>query len=276
SCVTNLAPDHLNRYRDMEDYASAKQEIYRYQRPEDVAVLNHDDPIVRAFAEDCPAEVRWFGQQIEAQRGAWLRAGQLVLRGEGERRVLRADEVALPGAHNVSNALAVAALADANRLPAEQIAEGLRTFTGLPDRMELVRAVDGVRWVNDTTSTVPASTVAALRSVDGPVVLIAGGASKRVGFAELAEEICARVSALVLLEGTATEELQTEIYKRCPCLETSVHGDLESAVQLAAERSRPGYTVLLSPACASFGMFDNEFQRGELFRQAVNRLDSHG
>jgi UDP-N-acetylmuramoylalanine--D-glutamate ligase len=274
SCVTNLTPDHLNRYRDMEDYADAKREIVRYQKPEDVAVLNSDDPVVSGFAADTSARVRWFGSGPLPGAGVRLTGDALVSVGDAERPLARVQELRLPGRHNALNAAAAATLALSLDVPFEQIAEGLRTFAGLADRMELVAELGGVRYVNDTTSTVPASTVAALRSTEGRVVLIAGGASKRVPFGEVAEEICRRVSRLVLLEGSATPELQTEVYRRCPSLATTVHDSLQSAVEAAREAARPGDTVLFSPACASFGMFDNEFQRGDFFRSAVRGLES--
>jgi UDP-N-acetylmuramoylalanine--D-glutamate ligase len=272
SCVTNLSPDHLNRYRDMEDYAEAKRAIYRWQRPEDVAAFNWSDPVVSRFPEDCPARVRWFGSERPPGEGGYISQQMLILTDDGERELLPVRELRLRGEHNALNGLAAAVLARANGLPDEQIAEGLRSFPGIPDRMELVATLGGVRFINDTTSTVPASTVAALRSVEGRVLLIAGGASKQTPFDEVAEEICRRVDRLLLLEGNATPDLQTEVYNRCPRLATSVHGDLQSAVEEAHERARDGDTVLLSPACASFGMFDNEFQRGEVFRRAVRGL----
>lgn len=273
SCVTNLAPDHLNRYRNMEDYAEAKRAIYRYQSSADVAVFNHDDPVVSGFAADCPAGVRWFGMGPAPGEGARVSGNRLVLTDGRVRSLAALDDLQLPGRHNQLNALAVAALADANGIPDEQIAEGLCSFAGLPDRMERVAQVGGVGYINDTTSTVPASTIAALQSLEGPLILIAGGASKRVGFSEVAGVICRRVRRLILLEGAATEELQTEVYKRCPNLETSLHSSLNSAVEAAHQHARRGDTVLLSPACASFGMFENEFQRGELFRRAVRQLE---
>ena len=276
SCVTNIAPDHLNRYSDMADYASSKREIYRYQRPEDIAVLCWDDPVVRGFAADCPAQVRWFGLEEAPSEGAHVSAGWIVLRGAEASPLLPVGELGLRGPHNVLNALATAALADACGLPAEQIAEGLRTFKGLPDRMEPVAYINGVAYINDTTSTTPVSTIAALRTIEGPIALIAGGASKNVGFADLAPEICARVSYLALLEGSATDELQAAVNGCSGKLDTEVYGELQSAVSAAAERAGPGWTVLLSPACASFGMFDNEFQRGEQFRAAVRELGSKG
>lgn len=272
ACVTNIAPDHLNRYSSMESYIESKRAIYRYQSRTDTAVLNLSDPVVSRFAEDCPAEVRWFGGEPHGQPGGYIDGVSLVLTDGTPRRLLALDKLPLPGRHSAMNALAAAVLARANGLPDDQIAEGLVTFQGLPDRMELVATVDGVRYINDTTSTVPASTVAALQSVAGPVTLIAGGSSKNVGFEELAAVVCGRVSRLLLLEGAATEELQTVVYNRCPRLEIEVFGNLESAVQAAHERSRPGGTVLLSPACASFGMFENEFHRGRAFRSAVRNL----
>lgn len=273
SCVTNMAPDHLNRYRDMEDYANAKRVIYRYQSAEGYAIFNRDDPIVSRFAGDCPARVLWFSRERFPGDGAYLERKWVTLRREGkETRVVSAGEIGLPGEHNVINALAVVALASANDVPVDQIAEGLRKFRGLPHRMELVEEIEGVRYINDTASTVPVSTVTALRSLDSPIVLIAGGASKRVPFDGLANEICDRVRRLVLLEGSATSELQTEVYKRCPAIEMSVHDSLQSAVEDARREAKPGDTVLLSPACASFGMFDNEFQRGDIFRRIVREM----
>ena len=272
SCVTNIAPDHLNRYRDMEDYANSKRAIYRYQTRADVAVFNAGDPVVSRWSEDCPAEVRWFGPERPPGEGGYIVGGRLVLTDSHERALLPVRELPLPGEHNALNALAAAVLARANGLPDEQIAEGLRSFPGIPDRMEPVATVAGVRYVNDTTSTVPHSTIAALRSVEGPIVLIAGGATKHTPFGELAEEICGRVRLLLLLEGSATDDLRAEVRRRCPQLEMHLFDNLRSAVREAHGRARSGDTVLLSPACASFGMFDNEFQRSEVFRRAVREL----
>ncbi len=274
ACVTNLTPDHLNRYRDMEDYADAKRAISRYQTPEDVTVLNADDPVVRGFSGDCRAQVQWFGTDPSLREGVRVTDEGLRLCGEESALLLPLGELPLRGAHNALNAAAAATLARANRVPIDQITEGLRTFAGLRDRMELVAEIGGVRYINDTASTVPASTVAALQSVEGRVILIAGGASKRVPFDDVADEICKRAARLILLEGSATEELQTEVNRRCSTLASSLHGSLKSAVEAAHAEARPGDTVLFSPACASFGMFDNEFQRGELFRQAVRGLGS--
>ncbi len=277
SCVTNISPDHLNRYRDMDDYAEAKRAIYRYQPPHGTAVLNYSDPVVRSFAADCPARIAWFGVERPPGAGGYLKDDWLLLVHDGaEMPLLKQDELRLPGTHNALNALAAALLADSMGVPIELMQEGLRSFGGLPDRMELVAEVDGVRYINDTTSTVPTSTIAALRSIPGPTILIAGGSSKQLPFDEVAEEICRRASMLILLEGAATAELQTEVYKRCPTLETSVHQSLESAVEAAHERAERGHTVLLSPACASFGMFDNEFHRGQVFRAAVRDLQARG
>lgn len=274
SCVTNLTPDHLNRYRDMGDYAEAKRLIYRYQTPQDVTVLNADDPVVREFSTDCRAQVRWFGTDPSFTEGVRVTDEGLWLCGEDATLLLPLSELPLPGVHNALNAAAAAALARANNVPVAQIMEGLRTFEGLRDRMELVAEIGGVRYINDTTSTVPASTVAALQSVEGRIILIAGGASKQVPFDDVAEEICKRAARLILLEGSATDGLQTEVNSRCPKLASSLHGSLKSALEAAYAEARPGDTVLFSPACASFGMFDNEFQRGELFRQAVRELNT--
>jgi UDP-N-acetylmuramoylalanine--D-glutamate ligase len=184
--------------------------------------------------------------------------------------------IALPGRHNLANVLAATAAAALLGVPAACIAGGIATFRGLPDRLEVVRVVGDVTYINDTTSTAPAATVAALQSLERPVVLIAGGADKALDFAELAAA-ASGARAIVLLEGTATDKLESAL--RAAGAGSRIAGrfdNLPAAVQRAREIAQPGDTVLLSPGCASFGMFRHEFERGEHFRRVVAELAADG
>ena len=199
----------------------------------------------------------------------------------------------LPGEHNCANIAAAAALAKSFGVETEHIRNAIRNFTGVEHRLEFVRELDGVRYVNDTAATAPEAAIAALRSFDRPIVLIAGGADKNLPFDDLAREIVLRAKAVVLLNGTATPKLieaLARIDERPKTKDESftshdssfvlrpssfVHGpfdDFAEAIAAARALAAPGDLVLLSPGCASFGMFRNEFHRGEEFRRIVNQL----
>jgi UDP-N-acetylmuramoylalanine--D-glutamate ligase len=269
AAVTNISPDHLNRYRDLGEYAAAKKLIFRFQKPGDFLVLNADDPVVQSFAAEAQGTVVWFSRH-KSVTGAYL-AGERLLWQWGGRihAVARRDDVRLPGVHNLENALAAIAIAGVWGAPPEAMPEALRSFRGVEHRLELVAEVHGVRYVNDTTSTAPAAALAALAALEGPIVLIAGGADKNLDFGELGAAIAQRVKALVLLEGTATDKLAATVRAAKADLIAGRFNDLRAAVRAAQDIARPGDTVLLSPGCASFGMFANEFERGERFKAIV-------
>jgi len=288
ACVTNLSPDHLDRYGSMEEYGAAKKQIFLHQRRErgDAVVLNADDPVVRSWApETVGAEgPAWFSaRQSLAElptrdgRAAWW--DRDILRWGGELLCRRGD-IRLPGEHNLANVAAAAALTKLYRPPvkSDAIADGVAGFAGVPDRMELVRELGAVRFVNDTTATTETATVAALRALDAPVVLIAGGVDKGLPFDQLAQLLgdaartgAPRVRGIVLLEGTGTERLRAAL-EDAGARPEGVFDSLADAVRHARALARPGDVVLLSPACASFGMFVNEFDRGEQFRRIVREL----
>jgi UDP-N-acetylmuramoylalanine--D-glutamate ligase len=275
AAVTNLSPDHLNRYRDMADYADAKRILVKYQQPGDVAVLNADDPIVRTFAADTAARIIPFSLDGPSHHApsAYLDGEMLTWRTADGNAVplVRVADLQVPGRHNQANALCAAALALAAGVAVEDVQRALVDFWGVPDRQELVAVIDGVRYVNDTTATTPAATLAALEAIPGPIILIAGGADKRSDFSELAPVAAARTKGVVLLEGSATDNLAGAL---------AAHGaavvgrtdDFGAAIQAARAAAAPGDTVLLSPGCASFGMFRNEFDRGAQFRALIEGM----
>ena len=191
---------------------------------------------------------------------------------EGARSVLvAAAEIGVPGRHNLLNACCAAQLALLAGVPAPAVRAALREFRGVADRQELVATVDGVRFYNDTTATTPAATQVALDAVPGPLILIAGGADKRSDFTELAPAVASQCRGIVLLEGSATEALQAEL-ERAGARILARDNQFSRAVRTAFATAQPGDAVLLSPACASFGMFANEFDRGAQFRRIVQEI----
>jgi UDP-N-acetylmuramoylalanine--D-glutamate ligase len=248
--ITNLMPDHLNRYPTLADYYVAKEHIFRYQGPDDVLILNRDNPPSVALAETAPGRVIWFGAEDDVP-------------GSGAPR--------LRGRHNLANMAAATAAARTLGTPDEVIAQAMASFGGVPYRQELVHERDGVQFINDSAATTPDAVIAALGAVDRPVVLIAGGADKVLDFTALGQTIAAPgspVKAVVLLEGTATDKLAAAAGAKV----VGRFADFAAAVRHAAGLARTGEAVLLSPGCASFGMFVNEFDRGNQFNNLVRAL----
>jgi UDP-N-acetylmuramoylalanine--D-glutamate ligase len=272
--VTNLSPDHLDRYPGMEEYGEAKKPIFKYQQPGDWAVFNAGHRVVSSWAREAPAGVAWFGAGVEPRTpGVFVERGELVWHAPGGERMSLGPTSAIkvPGEHNLANAACAAACALLVGAPVEAVCAGLESFGGVRDRLEYLATIDGVRLYNDTTSTTPASTRVALRAVQGPVVLIAGGADKRLDFAELAPDVAQLAYEVVLLDGSATGLMERQFHEAGARIEGR-YGDLRSAVEAALRAAPAGGAVLLSPGTASFGMFLNEFDRGDKFRAIVESL----
>jgi UDP-N-acetylmuramoylalanine--D-glutamate ligase len=258
--LLNLAPDHLDRHGTYEDYVVAKLRIFSNQGNDDIAVAPADLPV-----EDlggCGRRVL-FG----AGPGPELseRAGHLWW---DEEPILRVDEIALPGAHNRENAMATAAVCLARGIEADAVAAGLRTFAGVPHRLERVVVQNGVSWVNDSKATNVASTIVALRSFAEPIHLIAGGRGKQQDFTPLEPLVAERCRAVYLIGEAATDLAEALAPGGIPLRQA---GDLEHAVALARTAARAGEVVLLSPACASFDQYPDFEARGEHFRALVDR-----
>ncbi|WP_110514639.1 UDP-N-acetylmuramoyl-L-alanine--D-glutamate ligase [Herpetosiphon llansteffanensis] len=245
ACVTNLSPDHLDRYGSMADYGLAKQQIFLYQNPDDVVVLPKHDLIVNTWANEAPGRVVWF----DGNEG-WP-MGQLQ------------------GQHNALNIAAAAALAQAYGIPDAAIRTAIEHFAGVEHRMELVREINGVRLINDTAATTPTAAAAALNSMTSPVILIAGGADKKLAWNPLVEAIqqSSHLKQLIILDGTGSPALSAALGS-----EQERYQAFEQAIRAAFSLAETGDTILLSPGAASFGMFRNEFHRGEEFRRIVGLL----
>ena len=269
--VMNLTPDHLDRHKTMEAYAAAKANIFKNQGPEEYLLLNKDDAIVAAMAAGAKSHVYYFSQQEILDEGIWLEDGNLVYRLDknGAPQVLiPAAEIGIVGSHNWQNAMAASLAALLMGQQPEIIAERLRAFKGVAHRMEPVATIDGVLYVNDSKGTNPDSTEKALGSYgERPIVLIAGGRNKGSDMAVLVPLMRAHCRGVVLV-GEATGDF-IDAFERTDYTAYVCADSFEDAVAKAREMAQSGDVVLLSPACASWDMFDNFEQRGDLFKELV-------
>ncbi|MEE0205648.1 MAG: UDP-N-acetylmuramoyl-L-alanine--D-glutamate ligase [Peptococcaceae bacterium] len=269
--VMNLTPDHLDRHKTMEAYAAAKANIFKNQGPEEYLLLNKDDAIVAAMAAGAKSHVYYFSQQEILDEGIWREDGNLVYRLDknGAPQVLiPAAEIGIVGSHNWQNAMAASLAALLMGQQPEIIAERLRAFKGVAHRMEPVATIDGVLYVNDSKGTNPDSTEKALGSYgERPIVLIAGGRNKGSDMAVLVPLMRAHCRGVVLV-GEATGDF-IDAFERTGYTDYVCADSFEDAVAKAREMAQSGDVVLLSPACASWDMFDNFEQRGDLFKELV-------
>jgi len=270
--VTNLAPNHLDVHRDMEEYVDAKRNIFAYQDSGDRLVLNADNEITAGFAKEARGSVALFSRRKTVEGGAYLRDKTVMCAG---RPVLTTDDILLPGLHNLENYMAAIAAVD-GLVPDEVVREYARTFGGVAHRIELVRELDGVRYYNDSIASSPSRTIAGLRSFDQKVILIAGGYDKHIPYDVLGPEITAHVKALLLTGDTAEKikaaTLAAPDYRegRPDILDCA---DLKDAVERARGLAQTGDVVILSPASASFDRFRNFEERGNCFKDLVNSLN---
>jgi UDP-N-acetylmuramoylalanine--D-glutamate ligase len=269
----NLSPDHLDRHGDMTSYARAKQRIFMNQVDGDLAILNHGDRSLASLTPPGRASVVRFvaGDRTDGQPDLWVEDGGVVVDG---RPLLPLADIPLLGSHNVANSMAAAAAALGLGLPAEVVAEGIRTFRGVTHRLEPVGTIGGVNFVNDSKATNVDATVTALRAFDQGVRIILGGSLKGEAFDDLAPAVASSCVAAYLI-GDSAGEVESAL---APAVAGGVGvtrcGDLETAVSAAFEDASPGETILLSPACASFDQFRDFEDRGDRFRRFVGVIDA--
>ena len=271
--VTNLAPNHLDVHRDMAEYVVAKENIFRHQSGEDVAVFNADNDITAEQSHRAPGRARLFSRQDEVADGVFLRGEDIVCRSRGhERVIMTAGDIKIPGVHNVENYMAAIAAVD-GLVPDEVIRRFAREFGGVEHRIELVRTYRGVRYYNDSIASSPSRTIAGLRSFHEKVILIAGGYDKHIPFDVLGPEIVEHVKLLVLCGATA-DKIRAAV-ENAPGYEPGKPEirdvtPFTAAVEAARDRAQPGDVVTLSPACAAFDQFKNFAERGKFFKSIVN------
>ena len=269
SVLLNVTDDHLDRHASFDEYCAAKARIFMNQRSADLAVISADDPAVRALAASINAEVFFFSQSHACENGAWHDGLFHFMRSRDRHQVtFDAAEARLQGAHNIENMLAAGSVGFLCGIPADIIRDVLLSFSGLPHRMEFVDEIQGIRFFNDSKGTNVGAVVKSLESLEGPIILIAGGKDKGGSYYPLEGLLKSKGRALVVL-GEAKERIAAELGHIVP---TVTVDSLEKAVAEAFARACPGDTVLFSPACASFDMFKSYAHRGQCFVDSVKKL----
>jgi UDP-N-acetylmuramoylalanine--D-glutamate ligase len=266
--LLNLTPDHLDRHGSFEQYGRAKARIFENQTESDAAVVNADDAAAPQYAPSV-SQVFWFSRQKRVASGCFLRGDEIAFRRDGSETVLlRREDIGLRGDHNVENVLAAAAAATLAGVEPSAIAEGVRSFAGVEHRIEFVATIAGVEYFNDSKATNVDATLKALDAFSGDLLVILGGKDKGCDYTILRKTLRQHTRA-VLLIGAAADKIEEQLGGVVP-IERA--GTMARAVELAAERARPGDTVLLAPACASFDQFESYEHRGRVFKQLVRGL----
>lgn len=275
---TNFFPDHLNYYESMEEYFSDKANIFCFQREDDTFVYHASDARLREAAASVFSSLFPFSAQDAHRDGIFFRGEDIIVRkDEQENVVAKISDIRIPGEHARLNMLAAIAATSAYGVSMEHLSDHLSSFTGVPHRLEYVGEKKGIRWYNDTAATVPDAAIAGMRSFDEPLILLGGGSDKNLSFDEMGRYIAetSNVLGVVLFSGDASEKLVTAL--------RSYNGDkkmlgmvssMKEAINLVLSRENPPKIALLSPGSASFGIFKNEFDRGDQFREQVEDLSS--
>lgn len=271
SAILNITPDHLNRHHTMENYVKAKQDITKNQTKEDYCVLNAEDPYTDAFLEQCPATVIMFSSQRELADGYFYADECIYKAVQGKKqKLMNIHEMRLLGMHNVENVMAAIAMADAYGADMEVILNVVRDFKAVEHRIEYVKTVRGVDYYNDSKGTNSDAAIKGIGAMVKPTYLIGGGYDKQSEYDEWIESFGGKVRKLVLLG--QTREKIADCAKKHGFTDYIFVDDLQQAVDYCAEHAKEGEAVLLSPACASWGMFPNYEVRGKMFKDMVNAL----
>lgn len=275
--ITNIYPDHLNYYPTMDDYVADKKNIFKYQEAEDFLFLNRDNEHWEKFQSEAIGQVGYFSfEKTDENLCVYVENDEIKYSNGGYAGVIcSVKDLVLRGSHNLHNALAASLAGVAIGILPKKIKEALKTFSPIAHRLEFVAEIEKVSYYNDSAATTPEATVAAVNSFSRPIVLICGGADKKLELSGMAREISQNelVEKIVLLKGTATEALENFLKQEGGWGKVAgTFDDFESAVEMASQSAREDSLVLLSPGCASFGMFANEFDRGDQFKEIVKKM----
>ena len=273
SAILNITPDHLNRHHTMENYQEAKKRIARNQGSGQVCVLNYEDGVLREFASQVKASVLFFSSARKLEEGIYLEGGRIVWAAGGEASVVCSTrDLQLIGKHNYENVMAAAAMALAFGVPMDEVREALASFTAVEHRIEYVASKHGVRYYNDSKGTNPDAAIQAIRAMEWPTLLIGGGYDKGSDYDAWIQAFGGKVKKLVLLGATREKIRDTAIRLGYPPEDILLTGSLQEAVDQCVLHAANGDAVLLSPACASWGMFQNYEERGEQFKEIVRAI----
>lgn len=271
--LTSIMPDHMNRYSSMEEYVADKRLIYSDQDAGCFTICNADDSWGRSFASETRAKVLWYSHTFKGLPGAWLdeapsRKGLFSNSGDQEKsEEILPQNILVPGSHQRMNMLASALVCRAYGTEPSKVSAAIATFKGVEHRLELFAEKDGISWYNDSAATIPQAVIAALNSFDKPIVLVTGGTDKNIDFTPV-QSAYSKAKFVILLSGTGTDKLKP-ILDGLGIAYAGPFNSIGRAVDEAVSHSVSGDVVVLSPGCASFGMFINEFDRGRKFKESV-------
>ena len=272
SAILNITPDHLNRHHTMENYAAAKEAIAKNQTEEQTCVLNYENEYTRDFGDRCPAHVVWFSSARKLSEGFYQDGEEIVQAKDGEiTRVMNIHDMNLVGTCNVENVMAAIAITQAMGVPMETILSVVRQFKAVEHRIEFVATKRGVDYYNDSKGTNPDAAIQGIKAMDRPTVLIGGGYDKESEYDEWIEAFDGKVKCLVLIG--QTREKIADCAKKHGVENIVLADSFEEAFKICVDQADSGDAVLLSPACASWGMFPNYEVRGKLFKELVNQLE---
>ena len=273
AALLNITEDHLNRHGTMAQYIKLKQRLFENQTERDVAVLNMDDPILNKMASKLKSRVAFFSRTQPVENGACVEDGKIVWRWDGVKSIVcDAEQILIPGPHNLENALAATAVASVMGVPSPVIRHTLQSFTGVEHRIEKVRVFQGVVYINDSKGTNVDSTIKAVQSMKAPTVILLGGYDKHTDFEPLCKEIVASPNiAHAVVMGQTAKQLREQLEEAGYTNIVTAYS-MEDAIDKARALAVSGGNVLLSPACASFDMFRDYEHRGTVFKELVNGL----
>ena len=271
SAILNITPDHLNRHHTMECYVATKEKVAQNQTAEDTCVLNYEDAYTREFGNRCPAKVIFFSSRRKLEEGVYLDGEEIVLsEGGKELRLMNIHDMNLVGMCNVENVMAAIAISRAMNVPMEMILNTIREFKAVEHRIEFVATKNGVDYYNDSKGTNPDAAIQGIRAMSKPTVLIGGGYDKQSEYDEWIEAFEGKVKAFVLIG--QTREKIAECARKHGISNIILADTFEEAFAICVKQAQPGDAVLLSPACASWGMFPNYEVRGKMFKELVGKI----
>lgn len=275
SAILNITPDHLNRHHTMEAYIQAKWNITRTQTKEDVCVLNYEDETLRNLSSKLQANIVWFSSKRELEKGIYLDESHNIIYSEASNKkgisICHVSELKLIGIHNYENVMAAIAIAIAMNVPMDCIRKAIKAFKAVEHRIEYVAEKKGVTYYNDSKGTNPDAAMKAIQAMNTKTVLIGGGYDKDSDYIEWIQAFDGKVTYFVLV-GQTKEKIESAA-KKCGFFNCILVDTFEEAVEISAKKAKPGEAVLLSPACASWGMFRDYQERGNVFKELVYKME---
>ncbi|MCR4290089.1 MAG: UDP-N-acetylmuramoyl-L-alanine--D-glutamate ligase [Candidatus Scalindua sp.] len=275
SIITNIAPNHLDRHKTMENYIGAKKAIIHYQQEGDYAIMNYDDPILKKWEGETKGRHLWFSTTKELEHGAFLKNNEIIINHNSTNTVIPCStQINIKGIHNWQNIMAASYAAILMHADVESIKNAITGFAGLEHRLEYIHTTNEVQYYNDSKATTPEAAITGIKAFNSPTILIAGGYDKQVSLRRFAQECAGNTKCVILIGDTAKtiQKLIQDITGKKTKPEIYMAASLEESVKKASEVAEPGDIVLLSPACASFGMFANYEERGKKFKEHVRNI----